>query len=47
MYIQQTQNELLHNDYLIYFDESNINEVSALIKAPHDSVYRHKFIRLI
>lgn len=46
LYIQQNQKEVLQNDYLVYFDESNINKVSALIKAPYDSVYRHKFIRL-
>lgn len=46
LYIQQNGKELLQNDYLIHFDETNINNVSALIKAPYDSVYRHKFIRL-
>lgn len=46
LYIQQTHKELLDNDYLVHFDESNINIVSAIIKAPYDSVYRHKFIRL-
>ena len=44
--LQQSQKELLENDYLIDFDETNISEVRAIIKAPQDSVYRHKFIRL-
>lgn len=46
LYVQQNQKELLENDYLIYYDESNINILYAIIKAPYDSVYRHKFIRL-
>lgn len=46
LYIQQNQRDILQNDYLIYFDDNNINRVSALIKAPYDSVYRHKFVRL-
>lgn len=46
LYIQQNQKELLQNDYLVWFDETNINRVCTLIKAPHDSVYRHKFVRL-
>ena len=46
LYIQQNQKALLDNDYLIYYDDININKVYAIIKAPDDSVYRHKFIRL-
>lgn len=46
LYLQQSQRELLENDYLIRYDETNINKLYAIIKAPHDSVYRHKFIRL-
>lgn len=46
LYNQQNSKPLLENDYLIYFDESNINNVKAIIKAPFDSVYKHKFIRL-
>ncbi len=46
LYLQQSQRELLENDYLIRYDEANINKLYAIIKAPHDSVYRHKFIRL-
>ena len=46
LYKQQSEKPLLDNDYLIYFDENNINEVYAIIKAPYESVYRHKFIRL-
>jgi ubiquitin-protein ligase len=44
--IEQSQKDIIQNDYLIYFDESNINNVHAIIKAPYDSIYRHKFIRL-
>lgn len=46
LYIQQNQKPLLDNDYLIYYDDINVNKVYAIIKAPYDSVYRHKFIRL-
>jgi len=37
---------LLENDYLIYVDDENMNKIYSIIKAPGDSVYRHKFIRL-
>jgi ubiquitin-protein ligase len=46
LYKQQNEKSLLENDYLIYFDDNNINEVYALIKGPYESVYRHKFIKL-
>lgn len=46
LYIAQSGKDLLDNDYLVDFDESNMKRISAIIKAPHDSVYRHKFIRL-
>ena len=46
LYIQQNQKALLDNDYLIYYDDLNINKVYAIIKAPYDSIYRHKFVRL-
>jgi ubiquitin-protein ligase len=46
LYIEQSQRELLQNDYLIHYDETDINKVYAIIKGPSDSVYRHKFIRL-
>jgi len=46
LYLQQSQKELLKNDYLIVYDEANINKLYAIIKAPRDSVYKHKFIRL-
>lgn len=46
LYLQQSQKQLLENDYIIYYDETDINVVKAIIKAPYDSVYRHKFIRL-
>lgn len=44
--LQQQSKELLENDYLVYFDEDDITKVQAIIKAPFDSVYRHKFVRL-
>ena len=44
--IQQNSKNLLENDYLISFDDSDIKKVHAIIKCPYDSVYRHKFIRL-
>lgn len=46
LFIEQNQKPLLENEYLVYFDEANINRVQTIIKAPYDSVYRHKFIRL-
>ena len=46
LYIQQSQRNLLENDYLIDYDETNTHKLHAIIKGPHDSVYRHKFIRL-
>ena len=44
--IQQNSKDLLDNDYLVHFDDIDINKVYTIIKGPHDSVYRHKFIRL-
>jgi len=44
--IEQNKKPLLENDYLVAFDEVNMNKVQAIIKCPYDSVYRHKFIRL-
>jgi ubiquitin-protein ligase len=44
--IEQNKKPLLENDYLISFDETNINKVYTIIKCPYDSVYRHKFVRL-
>jgi len=44
--LQQSQKDILENDYLVHMPETNANEVYALIKAPQDSVYRHKFIKL-
>lgn len=44
--VQQSGKELLDNDYIVYFDDSNLFEVYALIKPPYESVYRHKFIKL-
>ena len=46
LYIQQSQRDLHINDYLIYYDETNINKLHTIIRGPTDSVYRHKFIRL-
>jgi len=43
---QQNEKPLCENDYLIHVDDSNMTVVHAIIKAPHDSVYRHKFVRL-
>ena len=44
--LQQNSKHLVDNDYLIYFDDSNMNKVYAIIKGNTDSVYKHKFIRL-
>ena len=44
--IQQRNKPLLENDYLVAFNEENVNTVFTIIKAPNDSVYKHKFIRL-
>lgn len=46
LYSEQIKKPLLDNDYLIAFDETNLNRVYTIIKCPYDSVYRHKFIRL-
>jgi ubiquitin-protein ligase len=47
LYTQQyNKNNILDNDYLVYLNEANTNIVHAIIKSPHESVYRHKFIRL-
>lgn len=43
---QNLKQDILDNDYLIHYDESNFNTVYTIIKGPYDSVYRHKFIRL-
>jgi len=43
---EQNSKPLLDNDFLIYFDESNVNKIYSIIKPPKESVYRHKFIRL-
>lgn len=44
--LQQEEKNPIDCDYIIHIDDSNVNIVHALIKAPHDSVYRHKFVRL-
>jgi ubiquitin-protein ligase len=46
LYIQQSQRDLNDNDYLIYYDETDVNKLHTIIRGPVDSVYRHKFIRL-
>lgn len=47
LYVQQSlKPNLIDNDYIVHFDEENINKVYALIKAPKESVYKHTFIRL-
>lgn len=43
---QYSKQNLLDNDYLIFPDDQDMNIVYTIIKAPEDSVYRHKFIRL-
>lgn len=43
--IKQQQSKT-DNDYIVNLDEDNINTVRVIIRAPFDSVYRHKFIRL-
>jgi ubiquitin-protein ligase len=44
--LEQNKKPLLENDYLVTFDETNLNKVYAIIKPPKDSLYKHKFIRL-
>ena len=44
--IQQQSIPLLENNYLVHFEDENMNKIYTLIKGPRDSVYRHKFIRL-
>lgn len=44
--LEQNKKPLLENNYLISFDEANMNRVYTIIKCPYDSVYRHKFVRL-
>ena len=47
LYIQQSiKPNLIDNDYIVFFDDANINKVHALIKAPKESAYRHTFLRL-
>ena len=44
--LEQNKKPLLENNYLISYDEANVNRVYTIIKCPYDSVYRHKFVRL-
>jgi len=44
---QNNKKNLLDNDYLIYYDDSNTNKIYAIIKGVKDSVYRHKFLQFI
>lgn len=46
LYNEQNSKPLLDNDYLVCCNEEDATLVHVLIKAPQDSVYRHKFIRL-
>lgn len=47
LYAQQYKKpDILDNDYLVHLNELNTNIVHTIIKAPSDSAYRHKFIRL-
>jgi ubiquitin-protein ligase len=43
---EQNSKPFLENNYLIYFDESDITKIHTIIKGQNDSLYRHKFIRL-
>lgn len=43
LYKQQQFKDLVDNDFIIAYENENL---SAIIKAPYSSVYRHKFIRL-
>lgn len=43
---QQTSKPLLENDYLVYYNDESTQIIHTIIKAPYDSLYRHKFIRL-
>ena len=43
--VQQNNKPLLENDYLIEYGD-NLNVIHTIIKAPKDSVYNHRFIRL-
>jgi ubiquitin-protein ligase len=39
--------ELINNDYVISYDESNVKKIKVIFKAPYTSeIYRHKFFRL-
>lgn len=44
--VEQESKQLLENDYLVLMDDSDTNKVYTIIKAPDQSVYKHKFIRL-
>ena len=44
--LQQNSGDMYTKDFWIHVDETDANIVHALIKAPADSVYQHKFIRL-
>lgn len=46
LYTTQNSKSLLENDYIIHYDDENLQKIQVLIKPPKDSVYRHKFIRL-
>ena len=43
---EQNSKSLIENDYLVLMDECDTNKVYTIMKAPSDSVYKHKFIRL-
>lgn len=46
LYMQQSQKPFVENDYIIQYNENDTSVLHAIIKAPYESVYRHKFIRL-
>jgi ubiquitin-conjugating enzyme E2 G2 len=43
---EQNSKPFLENNFLIYFDDSDISKIYSIIKGPSDSLYKHKFIRL-
>lgn len=46
LYKEQNNKPLLDNNYIIHYDDDDINKIKVLIRAPEESVYKHKFVRL-
>ena len=44
---QNSKVDIINNDYIIYYEDSDLTKIHAMIKGPYDSIYRHKFIRLL